>query len=341
MCQLNKDNHFNSDGMKGFFLLVLSLTVSCISAFEATFETSIAIKNALAQEYAYKDEKLISRLDWQNQSIPVFSCTAQAELFNFIVRTKIDTAIPSKNGVMEDYDFLIENTADPSQYSNHDAYIDKDFTATSEIGYGFRFSGWEILPALGFSYINRKWTAQDGYMQYPVYGIWTGNEQKQHISGTVISYEQAVWFPFLSLTVGYTFKNRFGFSLSGYMTFFIQSETIDTHFLRLLRFYDTMENGAAWGVSLKLYYFISQKQLAFFIGGGYSAISNLTGNTSSSNIGVNAGNLIIDEGGQSKMKTQSLMVSLGIILKIAHTYYNPSTAHRPFPTTKTSRTVTP
>jgi hypothetical protein len=50
-------------------------------------------------------------------------------------------------------------------------------------------------------------------LQYPVYGKWTGEEPKQNIAGAVVSYEQAVWFPSISLTTGYTIKNRFGFFL--------------------------------------------------------------------------------------------------------------------------------
>jgi outer membrane protease len=137
--------------------------------------------------------------------------------------------------------FLIEGDIAPSQYSNHDAYIDKDFGCTLETGYRFRFSDWEILPTLGFSYINRKWTAQDGCLQYPVYGKWTGEEPKQDIVGAVVGYEQAVWFPSISLTTGHAIKDRLVFSLSGYISPIVWSETIDSHFVRLLRFYDTME----------------------------------------------------------------------------------------------------
>ena len=178
--------------VKRIFLLILSLNLSTLSAIDFTYETSIALRNSVTKEYVYEGEKCISRLDWIDNIIPILSFTGQGEFFNVIIRTRIDTAVPVKSGVMEDYDFLIEGDSAPSQYSRHDAYGDKDFSCMFETGYRFRFSGWEIPPALGFSYINRKWTAQDGYLQYPVYGKWTGDEPKQNIVGTVISYEQAV-----------------------------------------------------------------------------------------------------------------------------------------------------
>ncbi|MHB9291106.1 hypothetical protein Holit_00178 [Hollandina sp. SP2] len=93
------------------------------------------------------------------------------------------------------------------------------------------------------------------------------------------------------------------------------SEIIDTHFMRSVRFYDTMEHGFGWEVNLSIYYYpASQKQLAFFMRIGYGAIINLVGNTASSPIGIDDGTM--DEGYQAKMENRSTTVSLGIILSI-------------------------
>jgi hypothetical protein len=191
--------------VKRIFLLILPFNFSIISAIDFTYETSITIRNTVTKEYVYEGEKCISRLDWIDDIVPILSFTGQGEFSNVMIRTRIDTAVPTKSGVMEDYDFLLEGDNAPSQYSKHDAYIDKDFSCMFEAGYRLRFSGWEIQPALRFSYINRKWTAQDGYLQYPVYGKWTGDEPKQNIAGTVIGSETSVCFVGLS---GYTRSSR-------------------------------------------------------------------------------------------------------------------------------------
>jgi hypothetical protein len=69
-----------------------------------------------------------------------------------------------------------------------------------------------------------------GYRQYPVYGPWTGTEPKQTVAGTVITYEQALWFLFIPIEAGYILKNRFGFFLSGIINPSVWSKTIDTPF---------------------------------------------------------------------------------------------------------------
>lgn len=92
--------------MKRIFLIVLPLNFSALFAVDFTFETSIAIRNATTKEYVYEGERCVSRLHWIDDVIPIFSFTGQAEVSNVIIRTKIDTAIPAKSGVMEDYDFF-------------------------------------------------------------------------------------------------------------------------------------------------------------------------------------------------------------------------------------------
>jgi outer membrane protease len=191
------------------FLLAGLLHCFYLFAVDVTFDLSSGIKNSMTQEYVYDGEKCMSRLDWNNDIIPVLSISRQIEFLNIMVRTSIDSAIPVKSGTMEDYGFLMADSADPSHYSKHDAYLDKDFIGTFEAGYILSFRNWKLLPTVWFSYLNRKWTAQEGYLQYPVYGPWTGTEPKQTVAGTVISYEQAIWFPFISIEARYILKNRF------------------------------------------------------------------------------------------------------------------------------------
>jgi outer membrane protease len=91
---------------------------------------------------------------------------------------------------------------------------------------------WRIVPSAGFVYRNRKWTAADGFLQYPVSGLWTGDEPKQEVHGPVISYEQALWFPVITLKAGYTLKNCFLFSAGGSLYPVMWGDTIDNHLLR-------------------------------------------------------------------------------------------------------------
>jgi outer membrane protease len=302
-----------------------------LSAVDYSFAIEAGLKGGMTKESVYEGEKCVSRLDWEDDSVSVLAFTGLAEFPNMretalpkpFVRATLATAVPVISGAMEDYDFLIPGSVVLSLYSQHDAYLDKDFTGVFEMGGIFRFFGWEVVPAVGMSYTNRKWTAQDGYLQCPVSGPWTGDESKQRVSGPVISYEQALWHPFVSLSAGYTVKNRIAFTLAGSVSPFLAGETIDTHFLRSTRFYDILEsgsffsNGFAWNAALSvLYYPAGRKQLGFFLSGGYSAIHDLAGSTASGKTGIDDGTLVTDQGYGSKVESWSVDVSVGMGLHI-------------------------
>jgi outer membrane protease len=302
-----------------------------LSAVDYSFDIGGGLKGGMTKEYVYEGEKCISRLDWADDSVPVLTFAGQAEFPNMretlspklFMRAALTTAVPVKSGAMEDYDFLIPGSTAPSLYSKHDAYLDKDITFDFWMGAIFRFWNWKLVPSVGMSYTNRKWTAQDGYLQYPASGPWTGDEPKQGVSGPVISYEQALMYPFVSLSAGYTVKNRIAFTLTGSISPFLIGETVDSHFLRSVRFYDTFKggdffsDGFAWTAGLSIqYYPVSQKQLAFFIRGGYKGISNLTGSTASGKTSLDDGTLVTDEGYSSKIAYYAVNVSVGMVLYI-------------------------
>jgi outer membrane protease len=300
-----------------------------LSAIDYSFAIEGGIKGGMTKEYVYEGEKNISRLDWMDNSVPVLSFSGKAEFPNMretaspkpFMQATLAVAVPVKSGAMEDYDFLLPDNDAPSLYSKHDTYLDKDFTGVFEMGGIFRFWNWEVVPSVGMSYANRKWTAQDGYLQYPVSGPWTGDEPKQKVSGAVISYEQVFLHPFFSLSAGYTVKNRIAFTLTGSISPFLAGETIDTHFLRSTRFYDTLDggdffsDGFAWNAGLSiLYYPASRKQPAFFIRGAYAAIHNLAGSTASGKIGIDDGTLVIDKGYGAKVESYVAGIFVGMVL---------------------------
>jgi outer membrane protease len=315
--------------MKTLFLLLMMVAPFHFLAADVAFGNFIfvelggGIHSDLTQEYVYEGERCISRLDWVDTFVPALSLAGSAELFNVRIGARIDTAVPVRSGLLEDHDFLIAGSSEPSHYSKHDAYLDKDFTGSLWAGYVFRVGAFELTPSVGFSYSNRKWSAQDGYLQYPVSGSWTGDEPMQMVSGTVISYEQAVWFPFVSLNVGYTL-NRFDVSFVGGVSPILRGKTMDIHFMRSVRFYDTLasenlfSDGVAWHTSLTLsYYPEHRKHLAFFICGNYAAIAGLTGSTSSGTTGIDDGTLVIDSSYRAKMERHTIGVAMGIVFNIA------------------------
>lgn len=177
-----------------------------------SFTSESGVFGGTTHEYVYEGDKCISRLDWKDRVIPVVSFSGQSALFGMFLRLDMSFAVPIQNGTMEDYDFLAVGSDKPSLYSRHDAYLDKYFASSVTLGYDLHISNWRITPSGGFAYRNRKWTAADGFLQYPASGLWTGAEPEQKLYGPVISYEQAVWFPIITLQAGYVLKECLLFS---------------------------------------------------------------------------------------------------------------------------------
>jgi outer membrane protease len=174
---------------------------------------------------------------------------------------------------------------------------------------------WRLTPSVGFAYRNRKWTAADGFLQYPASGLWTGDEPKQDLYGPVISYEQAVWFPVVTLKAGYVLKERFLFSASGSLYPVMGGDTIDNHLLRSEQFYDAMREGFGWGVKIDVQYNVdSGKRIALKAAGGYEEVA-LKGNTAMRETGIADDKLIVTEGYGSRMESGQWTFTVGFVFR--------------------------
>ncbi|MDR1231256.1 MAG: omptin family outer membrane protease [Spirochaetaceae bacterium] len=290
---------------------VAVLSAVPLSAFEVSFAFDTGLITGTTCEYVYEGDKCISRLDWQDRAVPMLSFSGRAVLSGTFLQLGITSAVPVQSGVMEDYDFLVAGSDEPSLYSKHNAYLDKYFDSSVALGYDLRISAWRLTPSAGFAYRNRKWTAQDGFLQYPESDLWTGEEPKDAVYGPVISYEQAVLFLFASLEAGYVVKERFLFSVAGSLYPAMRGDTIDNHLLRDMQFYDTMREGFGYSMNIGLRYnFGGKKRVALTVRAGYEKM-DLKGNTAMRETGISDGKLTVTEGYGSRMENGQWTVALG------------------------------
>jgi outer membrane protease len=298
--------------------IVYALCVQNAQSLDFWFDTAAGIKSGIVQEYVYEGEKCISRLDWQNTIVPTVSIFGNMDFFNFYIRIGAEFSIPVQSGIMEDYDFLISGSDEPSLYSFHNSYIDKDFSGFFALGYRFAVKKWRFIPNIAFTYTNRKWSAADGYLQYPVSGPWTGNETKEKITGTIISYEQVLWFPFVSTAVGYFLTPRWALFLEGTLYPYIWAQTRDSHFLRDKQFYDTMEGGlgGVFGLKVCLYPTGEDGGVALSFVAMYEIMSNIRGPTSSNNIGLEEGAFLITENYTAKTESKVFRIQIVASIKL-------------------------
>ncbi len=229
--------------------MVLSIHTSWTSLFQWGFEVKATLKSGSIMELVYDNNHKISQLEWRQQLVPHICLALPLRIWNFVINSQLSTAIPMQSGKMEDYDFLASGGA-VSHYSRHSLYVDKDLSVCTTLGYRIPLGrSCVLIPMAGIAWYNRKFTAQDGFLQYPAMtgDTWRGDEPRQPLSGSVISYEQSIWHPLISMTfMARANRGRFGLTLD--FSPYIAADTLDSHILRLQQFYDTMRGGIGWGM---------------------------------------------------------------------------------------------
>lgn len=235
-------------------------------------------------EYVWQGNGVVSRLDWQQYAVPQATVSGRLGWHNAYAGASLATAIPFACGIMEDFDFLLEDSSAASQYSRHDVYLDKRYDVAVFAGYEFSFLQGTVFPALTCSYRNQKWSARDGYLQYPASGAWTGDEAKTTVQGNIISYEQSLLIPAVALHISWHITDAWTLRLQGSFSPYLVAETLDSHFLRNKQFYDTMSGGYGFSIGAGAQY----KRCAVFA--AYEYMRVMHGDTASGTIGIaNAG----------------------------------------------------
>jgi outer membrane protease len=295
--------------------------------FSFDFATECGGLFSTAREFVLKDNNdVISRLDWPIIA-PYISVMSKLNIHKFVIQVSATSAIPpvSACGQMEDFDFLLPNSDSVSHYSMHDIYLDKYYDVGIKAGGKFSFKriNLDVIPMAGFSFSSRKWSAMNGYVQYPASNqAWTGNEEKRTVSGTVISYEQAVYAPFVAIETRLALSN-FLFGLSAHFSPYFWAYSLDTHFVTNTQYYDTMNGGLAYGLSLSArWYFLGLKpdgggNKSLYLGLGlscsYSGVRSSTGSTAYGVIGVVDSSLQTSSS-QSKLESDEFKVSFVFVL---------------------------
>lgn len=209
---------------------------------------------------------------------------------------------------MEDFDFLLKEHK-PNMYSYHDVYVDKFYAFDLGIYKSFPFMDWKNLITFGIScsYTNSKFAAQDGFLQYPVSGYWTGKEEKKNVSGTVLMYEISVLQPQLHVGLHTLSGSTMASVLINYAPYCFIS-TLDSHIVRQVQFFDKNNGSQALELEIRLnqgnlFYILSVNKTFFH-----------KGISSSSPTGLATKDFVIDEKSQSGFEQSSFRFSVGLNL---------------------------
>ena len=287
-------------------------------SLEADLVIMTGLETGITQELVFEGEKMLSRLDWQDRAVPTVGFAARIALRGFFLGLGTSFAIPVRSGEMENRDFLLPSGPEASHYSRHEVYLDKDFSADARAGYRFDLGSFFVEPSLGFRYDNRKWTATGGFLQYPGFSLpWTGSEPEVALSGPIISYEQAIRFPFAGLEVGFgrTFLggNRFFVAAGAALFPRVKVDAADVHFMRNIRFYDSLAGGPGLSINLSGGYFPhGANGPGFVVRADRELVSGLRGTTSQVPTGISDGNPVLSDGYGAGTQIDRWHFSLGM-----------------------------
>ncbi|HTO16465.1 MAG TPA: omptin family outer membrane protease [Edaphocola sp.] len=299
--------------MKGIFLFADEESI-----LDYSIITFFGIKNGSVNELVYENENQISKLVWDQSMSPQFGIDINFKIWRFFIKTQQINSIPIKSGYLEDFDYLTSNANEISHYSKHDSYLDKDFSANAQISFKIKVNKkyYDIYPLIGVTYQNRKWSAQDGFLQYPLIegNPWTGNEPKQSLTGTVISYEQSLWYPYFGLENIVHINSSLFLGILAFYYPYVSIDSLDSHFLRSKQFYDIMRDGSGVKIEgwLVIMPFKTQKSVGIKIAANYENFSSY-GNSSTNNIGINNNKFIQSDIVSSGTKSTLFSYSLGFI----------------------------
>ena len=287
-------------------LYIFSLLAFNVWCIDFNFTSFMGATTGAINEYVIEDDHTISRLDWTQKIIPIIGAEIECNIKGFVLQIGIISAIPIKCGTMEDFDFLLTDSTQVSQYSFHDNYLDKFIEFNAKIGYEIKIKNFFIQPQLYFHYRNQKWSARDGYLQYPVFGAWTGKENKTSVSGNIISYEQSILIPSLCLSQGFFVSNILHFELICAYIPYLWAKALDSHYLRSKQFYDILDGGDGFSLG----FCIKIKKFSFFF--NYEQFYIDKGSTFTGNIGIDSNSLIKDETVSSAIKSYLIKLGIGI-----------------------------
>ena len=251
----------------------------------------------VANEYVYYPAisagYKISQLVWP--LAPMFYSGAGLSLdtaIGIFVTLDVRQGFAGVAGTMTDSDFLNFDGV-RTNYSQSDSYAERANLVDVRAGYDFYRTDTLSIGAFGaFSYMDLKWSARDGYYQYPPpgqtspnYTPWSPSETKVPLYGTGIVYETAYAGGSLGLRARWALSSAFMLEGSFAFTPLLGASTEDNHLMRQLDFYSTLSGGLMVEPRVAVtWMFFSRAHLKLEV--GYRYAWNLKGDLTSVNTGT-------------------------------------------------------
>ncbi len=283
------------------------------SFYDFSLETNLLLQTGVVDELVFENNLPLSKLKWRQYVTPLVNITYNARLSSVFLKSQVTSAIPIKSGILEDFDYLsFSDTV--THYSKHDLYVDKSFSFDVQVSYRFKLTQKiNIHPLVGFTYQNRKFTARDGYLQYPNVGEpWSDTLPITPLSGSSISYEQTILSPYVGVENILIFNDLM---VNAGLSFFpfVYVDALDNHYLRQVQFYDEMRGGYIFSLTTSLVMPISDTNYGLKFGLDYEYFRS-TGKTGMNDLGVKQNDFILSQNSTAGTISNLFRVSVGFVL---------------------------
>jgi outer membrane protease len=260
-----------------------------------------------ANEYVYNQDVSAnyknSELMWPFQ--PLYYTSARLDLESrggLFANLEVRQGFAGRSGSMTDSDFL-NGDGVRTHFSQSDCYTERALLLDLSLGYEIPMGDVMLGAYGGLSYMDLKWSARDGYYQYPssgsdyyfdstsgaliagTYQPWSSAETKTPIYGTGILYEQSHLNGLLGLRVSYRLLDALLLRASCSFSPFATCTTTDNHLERSLNFTSSLKGGVYVEPRLSLSYYLSPGA-SFELFASYTSVTNLIGDLTQTNEGV-------------------------------------------------------
>jgi len=315
-------------------------------SFKLTTRTEAGFLYGSGSEFIYNQDVQAnyknSELFWPVQPMVYAGAGLSLETNRgFFASLDLRQGIPGKTGTMTDSDFLNGDGA-KTHYSESDSYTERAVLVDLLLGYDMPMRGaLRVAGYLGFSYMDFKWSARDGYYQYPtnendyylnsggnlVLGTstpWSAGETKTPLYGTGILYEQAYLIGVLGLRASYRLLPALSLGAAISFSPLAYCYTEDNHEERSIDFFSSLRGGLMVEPRVSLTMAVKQgASLELSI--DYRYISNFLGDITMVNVGATStssrGNYYAGPDSASSGKNVSgaafSMLGAGLSLKLA------------------------
>jgi len=225
------------------------------SPITLSIEADSGVLWGMAKELVYVGSYKLSELDYPLQPLAYAGGRIEIGAFGGLDATvRFDAGIPSKSGSMtdSDWDYIDYPPIPPgvqTNFSQSDSYLQRAILFDARIGWKIAASPALVIePFAAYKYLDIKWSAQNGYLQYPPqasppYTAWSPSEAKVPLYGTVLTYSQTFMIPAAGIRVIGRVSGSLSIEGSVALSPFAFLNDVDEHPLRYLAFYDSMAGG--------------------------------------------------------------------------------------------------